>query len=221
MLHTVSSDTGRPRQSFKAIKQGLMAIPGMAEHLCGIDLDADGQPDVFVPQPGAPFTGVHQPGVSGRRHHPVARAQRLRTKNVTLLRTLAATDPQFELVYPLVQKYIRHLPGMLARHMLAAADTHPGMFLELYEHLRDFAETAELTCAHQAAPASGVDSGRVFRPDGTSRPRPPHLESAGSIEDRSPAATRGGELAALKARARSGKAREGDLLRYIELLMDT
>jgi len=220
MSYSVPSDAGRPRQSFKAIKQGLMAMPGMAEHLCGIDLDADGQPDLFVPQPGAPFTGFSLPPLNGRGQHPATRAHRLRSKNATLLRTLAAHDPQFELVYPLVKEYIRHLPGMLAQHMLAAADSHPGMFLELYGHIRDFAETAGLTCDHRPKQPSGAASRREYRPDSAPRARPPHLESAGSIDDRQPAATRGGELAALKARARSGKAREGDLLRYIELTMD-
>ncbi|WP_243368197.1 hypothetical protein [Fundidesulfovibrio soli] len=221
MLHSVSPDAGRPRQSFKAIKQGIMTMPGMAEHLCGIDLDDDGQPDLFVPQPGAPFIGFSQPPLNGRGQHPAARAHRVRRKNATLLSTLAATDPLFERVYPLVKEYIRHLPGMLAQHMLAAADTHPGMFLELYEHIRDFAETAGLACAHRVASPTGAGSGRMFRPDSASRPSPPHLESAGSIDDRQPAATRGGELAELKARARSGKARDGDLLRYIELMMGT
>lgn len=220
MPYSVSSDAGRPRQSFKAIKQGIVTMPGMAEHLCGIDLDDDGRPELFVPQPGAPFTGFSQPPLNGRGQHPAARAHRVRRKNATLLRTLAATDPLFERVYPLVQDYIRHLPGMLAQHMLAAADSHPGMFLELYEHIRDFAETAGLACGHKSASSPGVGSARVFGPGSAPRARPPHLESAGSIDERQPAATRGGELAALKARARSGKAREGDLLRYIELMMD-
>ena len=45
------------------------------------------------------------------------------------------------------------------------------------------------------------------------------LEHAGGTEDRLPQASRSQEMAALKARSKSGQAREGDLLRYIELSM--
>ena len=46
---------------------------------------------------------------------------------------------------------------------------------------------------------------------------PPQLESAGMIDERTPGAARAAERAALVKRVKAGGAREGDLLKYLEL----
>lgn len=45
----------------------------------------------------------------------------------------------------------------------------------------------------------------------------PQLESAGMIDERSPGVARAAERAALVKRVKAGGAREGDLLKYLEL----
>jgi len=45
----------------------------------------------------------------------------------------------------------------------------------------------------------------------------PQFESAGIIDERSPGAARAAERAALVKRVKAGGAREGDLLKYLEL----
>ncbi|WP_243357858.1 hypothetical protein [Fundidesulfovibrio terrae] len=72
---------------------------------------------------------------------------------------------------------------------------------------------------HSLHAFSAPNSREAVRRATAGRMSPPVLESAGIMDDRLPGASRQAELKSLVKRVKSGGAREGDLLRYIELSM--
>ncbi|WP_243358247.1 hypothetical protein [Fundidesulfovibrio terrae] len=229
-----------PRTPFQSILARLMATPGMINHLNAVDIDGDGNPDVMIPPlgppPQDPMGRMRWQAMAEQRSRLVetynrnkaqGRAARKNNNDNTLLQTLAAADPLFPTVYPMVADYIRHLPRGLGQHVMHGTNSHPGLFLELYKHIRDYLEAAiwgnsparSGAMASRSAQAGAEDPRARIRRAVAGRMSAPVLENAGIMDDRLPGATRAAELAALKARCKAGKAREGDLLRYIELSM--
>lgn len=138
-----------------------------------------------------------------------------------LIQTLAANDPLFPVVHPMMDDYIKHLPKGLAQHTLNGAREHAGLYLELYKHIRDFVAAAVSSAAGGGGapvPAAPPEDPReAIRRAVAGRMSPPVLESAGMTDDRLPGASREAERKALVKRVKAGGAREGDLLRYLEL----
>jgi len=137
--------------------------------------------------------------------------------NQALLATLQAHDPYFGHVMRWIANFVDSLPERIKRPVVGQVDRTPGAFLEMYRGLRKhfLEEFLGPQCsAREAAPsAPGVRSG-VAR-----RPSPPDLQRPGLDEaPQGDQTRRAAELAELKARCRAGKAREGDLLKYLELM---
>ncbi|MFP5240535.1 MAG: hypothetical protein ACLGQW_11950 [Acidobacteriota bacterium] len=155
----------------------------------------------------------------------VRRAQRKVMNNQVMLAVLKANDPLFEATYNRLARYIQRLPEKVQRVYLQAVYRTPGAFLDLYIHLRTSIENELNKHAFQAEqpdhPAPQPDTRARIRRAVAGRMAAPALESAGVLEERLGGAARSTELAELKARAKSGRAREGDLLRYLELSMNS
>lgn len=214
---------------FEAVLSALKTRPGMIEHLEGIDLDGDGHPDAMPPTgppPMAPVGRMNWQAMMAQRQSRMQalRQHRLRQKEVNnrvILAHLQAHDPLFPQVYRKVIEFVHRLPAKLQRPFLRAVDETPGAYLDLYREMREVL----LRHAGHSGPAarrtmpSPEDPRAAIRRAVAGRMSPPVLESAGTVDDRLPGASRAAELAALKARCKAGKAREGDLLRYIELTM--
>jgi len=217
---------------FEAILGRLMATPGMYHHLNGIDLDGDGDPDVMLPPlappPMDPMGRMQWRQMARERAGQVEtlrrrmardRMVRKQHNDGVLIQVLAQSDPLFPVVHPMMDDYIRSLPLGLARHTLDGAGGHAGLFLELYKHIRDYlvAAMGSSDGGAPARPAVPEDPREAIRKAVAGRMSPPQLESAGAVEDRLPGASREAERKALVKRVKAGGAREGDLLRYLEL----
>ncbi|WP_243358364.1 hypothetical protein [Fundidesulfovibrio terrae] len=222
---------GQPAPSqvpLQAILASLKARPGMIEHLEGIDVDGDGIPDAPMgPPPMDPMGRMQWQNMMAQRKQMMQaaqqrRAQRKLVNNQAMLAVLQSNDPLFGYVLRRLEGYVRSLPAKVQRPFFEAVERTPGAFLDLYTHLRasverDLRGTAPIS---QPMPQPGnADPRARIRQAVAGRMSPPALESAGILDDRLPGATRAAELAALKARCKAGQAREGDLLRYIELSM--
>ncbi|MFP5221101.1 MAG: hypothetical protein ACLGSA_02295 [Acidobacteriota bacterium] len=203
---------------FDTLLAHLKAQPGMVEHLEGIDLDGDGIPDI-PPQPSPQMMAHpmgrmqwqamlqnHQQAVQARQ---ARRAQRKAVNNEMLLAYLRTHDPLFGVVHAKVEAYVKALPLKLQRPVLRAVEETPGAYIDLYKEMRDMV-TATMRIGGRMAGRHGQR--RSVRRQGA-----PQLESAGMIDERSPGATRAAERAALVKRVKAGGAREGDLLKYLEL----
>ncbi|WP_243368429.1 hypothetical protein [Fundidesulfovibrio soli] len=212
----------------------LAARPGMIEHLEGIDLDGDGLPDIPLgPPPMNPMARAQwQAAVANRQRRgqerQVRRAQRKVVNNQVMLAVLKANDPLFGRLYTWIDSFVESLPAPVKQAFLESIDRTPGAFLEIYTHLREhFQGGMPSTERQQTSPpynqpqASQLDPRARIRRAVAGRMAAPALESAGVLEERLGGAARSTELAELKARARSGRAREGDLLRYLELSMNS
>jgi len=211
----------------------LAMRPGMLEHLEGIDVDGDSVPGIPPgPPPTDPTGRMQWQNMMTHRQQMMQAAQARRTRradanNQIVLATLEAHDPLFRQVHRKIVKYVTALPPKLQRSMVRAIMETPGAYLELYQEMR------ELLLHMGGAAGSGPRRGNIpgtplstakypraaIRQAVSGRMSPPALENAGVMDDRLPGASRAAELAALKARCKAGKAREGDLLRYIELSM--
>lgn len=225
-----------PRQTvndipFDTLLAHLKARPGMVEHLEGIDLDGDGIPDI-PPQP-SPQMMAHPMGrmqwqTMLQNHQQAAqarqarRAQRKAVNNEALLAYLRTHDPLFGVVHAKVEAYVKALPLKLQRPVLRAVEETPGAYIDLYKEMRDMvAVSMRLGGRRQPRTGGNMDRGRdprqAVRQAVAGRMSPPQLESAGMIDERSPGAARAAERAALVKRVKAGGAREGDLLKYLEL----
>lgn len=213
---------------FQAVLADLKMRPGMVEHLEGIDVDGDGVPDAPLgPPPMDPMGRMQWQNLMAQRQRMLQAArqrsaQRKARNNQIMLAVLQANDPLFEATYTRLCSYVQRLPEKVQRPYLEAVERTPGAFLDLYVHIREGMERAlnVSTTATQPMPRPGdADPRERIRQAVAGRMSPPALESAGILDDRLPGATRAAELAALKARCKAGRAREGDLLRYIELTM--
>jgi len=230
-----AGQTGQPMQTgagqvpFEAILAQLKARPGMVEHLEGIDLDGDGVPDIpFQPSPqmmADPMGRMQWQAMLQNRQNKMQAAQQRRTQrkevnNQVLLATLQANDPLFQQTYTRLVSYVRRLPEKVQRPFLEAVDRTPGAFLDLYAQLREGLMrdlgTPNRVPQSMSQPASDDPRARI-RQAVAGRMSAPALENAGIMDDRLPGATRAAERAALVKRVKSGGAREGDLLKYLEL----
>ncbi|WP_243311931.1 hypothetical protein [Fundidesulfovibrio agrisoli] len=209
----------------------LAARPGMIEHLEGIDIDGDGLPDIPLgPPPMNPMARAQwQAAMANRQRRgqerQVRRAQRKVLNNQVMLAVLKANDPLFATTYNRLASYIQRIPEKIQRVYLEAVDRTPGAFLDLYIHLRTAIEYDLSKPVNNAMPQDRqpdeTDPRARIRRAVAGRMAAPALESAGVLEERLGGAARSTELAELKARAKSGRAREGDLLRYLELSMNS
>jgi len=222
--------------SFDTLLAHLKSRPGMVEHLEGIDLDGDGIPD-FPPQPSPQMMAHpmgrmqwqamlqnHQQAVQARQ---ARRAQRKAVNNEALLAYLKTHDPLFEHVKRWIENLVESLPGKIQRAVLEQVECTPGAFLEMYTDLRrhfiqEFGLAEGLRGftgfpAMRAPVVGDRDPRQAIRQAVAGRMSPPQLESAGMIDERSPGAARAAERAALVKRVKAGGAREGDLLKYLEL----
>jgi len=209
---------------FETILSRVLTQPGMPQHLEGIDLDGDGIPDIpphllMGPPPAHPMERMQWQTLLENRQRQIneARQRRARRKesgNQALLRTLRENDPLFTHVTRWIENFVDSLPGRISHAVIEQVDKTPGAFLEMYRDLRKhFIE--DFPMLGTAAPARPVQG----MPARSARPVPPDLQRPGLDEDAGTTqAERAAELAALKARCRAGKAREGDLLRYLELI---
>ena len=115
--------------------------------------------------------------------------------------------------------------------MLEQVERTPGAFLEMYSELRQhLMEEFGMTGMAKRGTSGGysVQGNPAFAPPArdprqavrqamAGRMSPPQLESAGMIDERTPGVARAAERAALIKRVKAGGAREGDLLKYLEL----
>jgi hypothetical protein len=122
-----------------------------------------------------------------------------------LLALLRAHDPLFETTWRMLEHMLDILPD--TAEFLVKKGTHddPAMFLELYKEMREWAREVEHR-KHRRGQANRQAQGRAKAE--------PAREAAGDRE-----AKRRTDLDALVAKVKSGRAEEGDLLRYIELSM--
>lgn len=215
---------------FEAILAQIKARPGMVEHLEGIDLDGDGVPDIpFQPSPqmmADPMGRMQWQAMLQNRQRMMQaaqqrRAQRKEVNNQVLLATLQANDPLFAEVYGRLQRYFQTMPPRVLRTFAESIERQPAAFLEIYKELRDFVVKASGfagTHLPQSMPQHASEDPRArIRQAVAGRMSAPALENAGIMDDRLPGATRAAERAALVKRVKSGGAREGDLLKYLEL----
>jgi hypothetical protein len=228
----IAAQPARSLPPMQPILAQLMARPGMIEHMEGIDLDGDGVPDAPLgPPPMDPMGRTQWQNMMAQRQQMMQaaqarRAQRKAVNNQAMLAVLKANDPLFDRVYGWLDSFIESLPQKVKRTFLASIEQTPGAFVEMYSHLRDhlIGEVRRIQYGQPSGispmPRPGnADPRARIRQAVAGRMSPPALESAGILDDRLPGAARSAELAALKARCKAGQAREGDLLRYIELSM--
>jgi len=226
---------------FETILAQLKARPGMIEHLEGIDLDGDGIPDIPFsslpphmmadPMARMQWQAMMQNRQQASQARQMRRAQRKAVNNEALLVHLRANDPLFEHVKRWIETFVESLPGKLQRAVLEQVERTPGAFLEMYSELRqhlmeEFGMTGK---TKKTAPGgyfvqgnpsftqAARDPREAVRQAVAGRMSPPQLESAGMIDERTPRAARAAERAALVKRVKAGGAREGDLLKYLEL----
>ncbi|KAF0235031.1 MAG: hypothetical protein FD177_190 [Desulfovibrionaceae bacterium] len=224
--------SGASAMPFETILAQLKARPGMIEHLEGIDLDGDGIPDIpfgsSPPQMMAdPMARMQWQAMMQNRQQAkqMRRAQRKAVNNEALLAHLRANDPLFVHVKRWIEAFVETLPGKLQRAVLEQVELTPGAFLEMYSELRQhILEEFGLTGKAQKAATWGAtpqatprDPREAVRQAVAGRMSPPQLESAGMIDERTPGVARAAERAALVKRVKAGGAREGDLLKYLEL----
>ena len=225
----------RPMNSvpFEAVMQRLIQTPGVLQHLQGGDANGDGVPDFppLGPPPSNPqdYRDWQMMGLMQQQMKRVFfqnnqrdRAERKEFNDQRLLQSLEAHDPLFSTAFPVLKNYLAHLPGPLGQLIVQAVDSHPAVFIDLYKHFRDFVEHhANPGINFQGQPMSpataAADPRQRIRQAVAGRMSAPALENAGVMDDRLPNASRKAELASLKTRVKAGRAREGDLLRYLEL----
>jgi len=206
-----STPAGPGHQPFEAVLAQLTMRPGMIEHLEGIDLDDDGVPDMPLGQPNPqmlahPMGRMQWQALMLDRQHKMRtahqrRAQRKEINNQVLLAHLKANDPLFAQVHAKVGEFVRTLTPKLQRPFLRAVEETPGAYLDLYKEMRDLVKIS-LRLGGRGARKSGPHDQRVKARDG---------------DERQAEAARSAERAALVKRVKAGGAREGDLLRYLEL----
>ncbi len=211
---------------FEAVLAQLKARPGMLEHLEGIDLDGDAIPDIPAgPGPQEPMAAARWQAMTRDRQRLIQAmrsrsAKRKEGNNRILLATLEANDPLFAQVAGRLAQYVQSLPPKIRAAYAQAVERAPGAFLELYTQLRagmsasvgaGGQEAADRTAARAPEPRERI------RRAVSGRMSPPVLEAAGMMGELQAGAGRASERAELVKRVRSGGAREGDLLRYLEL----
>ncbi|GFK95912.1 hypothetical protein NNJEOMEG_03785 [Fundidesulfovibrio magnetotacticus] len=210
---------------FQDILRAVIAQPGMAHHLEGIDLDGDGIPDV-PPPPMDPMARMQWQAMVQNRQLALQaamarRAKRKDVNNNVLLSVLQSADPLFGEIYTRLSGYVNSLPVKVRRPYMEAVERTPGAFLELYGHLREGLLSELGVNREMPTPMpqpGGADPRARIRQAVAGRMSPPDLARAGVLDDDRPARARdAAELAALKSRVKAGQAREGDLLRYLEL----
>ncbi|MFP5222691.1 MAG: hypothetical protein ACLGSA_10420 [Acidobacteriota bacterium] len=223
------STPGANAMPFETILAQLKARPGMIEHLEGIDLDGDSIPDIPFSSPpphmmADPMGRMQWQAMMQNRQQAmqakqIRRAQRKAVNNEALLAHLRANDPLFEQVHAKIGDFVRTLSPKLQRPFLRAVEETPGAYLDLYKEMRDLLELFTrlgMRGKRHSFSQSQRGAGEVYQ-SMAGRMSAPQLESAGMIDERSPGVARAAERAALVKRVKAGGAREGDLLKYLEL----
>ncbi|MFP5223534.1 MAG: hypothetical protein ACLGSA_14680 [Acidobacteriota bacterium] len=216
---------GASTMPFEAVLAQLKARPGMIEHLEGIDLDGDGIPDIpFQPSPemmAHPMGRMQWQAMlqSRQQASQMRRAQRKAVNNETLLAHLRANDPLFEQVHAKIGDFVRTLSPKLQRPFLRAVEETPGAYLDLYKEMRDlldlFTRLGVQGTRHSFS-HSQRDSGEGY-PSMGNRLSGGWRGNKEIEEGRQSDAACAAERAALVKRVKAGGAREGDLLKYLEL----
>jgi len=225
--------TGAPQIPFNALVAQLMMRPGMAEHLEGIDLDGDGVPDAPLSPPPMDPMGRMQWQAMMRQRQQMAqaaqmrKAQRKAVNNQVILTQLSAQDPLFPHVKRWIENFLESLPARIGRAVAQQVDRTPGAFLEMYAEMRqhfiqEFGLSSGLRERERRMPVNAQatdnrDPRAAIRQAVAGRMDAPVLESAGMMDERLPGASREAEKRALVKRVKAGGAKEGDLLRYLEL----
>lgn len=217
---------------FEALLARLAQEPGMLAHMQGRDPSDAFVPDMppLGPPPQDPVRRMEwliqnrvQDNMAQGLRAKQARlaAERRKIANSRLLGFLAAKDPLFALTWGKVESFLRTLPPALGKHLYDGVDAHAGMFLELYNDFRNiilhFGPNHALSRGAPAPAQAEADPRQRVRQAVAGRMSAPALENAGALDERTPLANRAAQLGALKARVRAGQAREGDLLKYLEL----
>ncbi|WP_027189553.1 hypothetical protein [Fundidesulfovibrio putealis] len=202
---------GPGHQPFEAVLAQLTMRPGMIEHLEGIDLDGDGIPDLPLGQPSPqmlahPMGRMQWQAMMQDRQNTMRAAhqrhtQRKEINNQVLLAHLQANDPLFMQVHAKVGEFVRTLSPKLQRPFLRAVEETPGAYLDLYKEMRDLVKISLRLGGHGARRSGPRDQRDVDQ----------------SGDEGQSVAVRSAERAALVKRVKAGGAREGDLLRYLEL----
>ena len=221
---------------FEAVVNQLLLRPGMVEHLEGIDLDGDGSPDIPLPPPPMePMARIQWQTLASERQQRLERSERRRMQrrqinNQVLVAHLQAHDPLFRHILRWIETFLESMPARLGRAVTEQIDRTPGAFLELYSELRrhfvsafalhggmrDFGGGATMQ-GDFGVPGAFTQPHNSLRPVVADRMTAPVLESAGADEARAASASRAAEKAALVKRVKAGGAKEGDLLKYLEL----
>jgi len=147
------------------------------------------------------------------------RAQRKAVNNEALLAHLRANDPLFEQVHAKIGDFVRTLSPKLQRPFLRAVEETPGAYLDLYKEMRDLLKLF-MRLGVQGTQHSFTHSQRDAREGYPSMGARVSARKRGNDEiERSgqPDVARASERAALVKRVKAGGAREGDLLKYLEL----
>ena len=119
----------------------------------------------------------------------------------TLLALLKVHDPLFKTTWRMLKHMLAILPDTAEYLVKKGTHDDPARFLALYEEMREWAQEVEHRRRRRKGAQRSTHSGPALK-----------VAEAGKARHRD-------ELSALVARVKSGRAEEGDMLRYIELSM--
>lgn len=192
---------------------GLPGYPHFADVLeiikkrPGMRMMLDGQAGLacLCPEDSHAHRGRHALWEHLRRNHPHEYQRQAREhgkkNSEALLALLRIHDPLFHTTWSMLEHMLDMLPDSAEHLVKKGTHDNPAMFMELYGEMREWAEEVEHR-KHRRSRAKHEpgEKGRIT--------------SAGESESR-----RKADLAALVAKVKSGRAEEGDLMRYLELAM--
>lgn len=124
-----------------------------------------------------------------------------RKNSERLLAMLRAHDPLFGTAWRMLEHMLEILPDTAEYLVKKGTHDDPAKFLELYEEMREWAQEVEHRKHRRKSPTSKANAGH-------------ERERADGRE-----AKRRADRAALVVKVKSGRAEEGDLMRYLELTM--
>lgn len=142
------------------------------------------------------------------REGMLKRYTKQRGYQATLAR-LRQRDPLYARTMAVMEQLTAELPHVVKDICMPVLAGNFGTFLRLYAELRSVAELLENHGHHEKRRARAGGNGGA-----NTSPRPARHEHVGSTPDRH---AREAERQALVARVKAGGAREGDLLRYMEI----
>lgn len=144
-----------------------------------------------------------KPFLKEREEH-LKRYKRQRSYHASLA-ALKRNDPLFERTMLIMEHYLGKLPQVIKNMVMPVLASDFRQFVWLYEHLREAAVVVENHAHHKRRKDKHKQEGGDRRAPGTGR-------TAADVS------ARDAERRALVARVKAGGAKEGDLLRYLELV---